>query len=117
MSALLNGRTHANPLPPTDQVRLACRSSSTTRGSSAMIRSTSSMVGTRLLRLFERPFVDVMHRIAQVQCRHALQVVADDVNFLRIPEEVVRQIVGHICLQLCVNRLALGWIAGFLTGR
>src|SRR4051812_32222332 len=43
-SALLYGRSHANDLPCTNQVRWPKRAPSVTSGRSAMIRSTSSMV-------------------------------------------------------------------------
>jgi hypothetical protein len=46
MSALLNGRSHANALPATNQGRLPCRSPSLTSGSSQASRVTSSRVAT-----------------------------------------------------------------------
>ena len=45
-SALLNGRSQANALPATNQVRVPCRSPSVTSGSSATSSATSSGVGT-----------------------------------------------------------------------
>src|SRR5689334_19701374 len=44
MSALLNGRSHANALPATNQVRLPCRSPTVTSGRSVAIRAASSTV-------------------------------------------------------------------------
>src|SRR5690349_579375 len=44
MSALLNGRSHVNALPATNQVRLPCRSPTVTSGRSAAIRAASSTV-------------------------------------------------------------------------
>jgi hypothetical protein len=44
MSALLNGRTHAKALPPTNQVMLPWRSPSVTPGRLAAIRAASSSV-------------------------------------------------------------------------
>ena len=42
MSALLNGRSQANALPATSQVRLPCRSASVTPGSASASVATSS---------------------------------------------------------------------------
>src|SRR5687767_6682440 len=53
------------------------------------------------------PLLDVVHVVAQVQVRDALQVGVDDVDLLGIPEEVVGQIVGHVGLQLGDRLLAL----------
>jgi hypothetical protein len=50
MSALLNGRSQANALPPTSQVRkvfLCLSTPSVTAGSAAAMRATSSKVCTR----------------------------------------------------------------------
>src|SRR5690242_9735052 len=44
MSALLNGRSHANALPATNQVWLPCRSPTVTSGRSVAIRAASSTV-------------------------------------------------------------------------
>src|SRR5580700_7889665 len=44
MSALLNGRSHANALPATNQVRFPCRSPTVTSGRPAAIRAASSTV-------------------------------------------------------------------------
>jgi hypothetical protein len=45
-SALLKGRSHANALRRTDQVRLPNRSPSVTSGNAAMIRLTVSTIAT-----------------------------------------------------------------------
>src|SRR5262245_20752182 len=44
MSALVNGRSHANPFLPTSHVRWPCRTPIVTSGRSATMRSTSSKV-------------------------------------------------------------------------
>src|SRR5438045_2509088 len=65
MSALLNGRSHANALPATNQVRLRWRSASVTSGNSKAIRAASSIVaigrnGSRL------PVTDRRYRRASI---------------------------------------------------
>src|SRR5215470_11849726 len=56
-SALLNGRSHANALPATDQVRPPCRSPSVASGSSAATAATSSKVATFVRYCLECPAI------------------------------------------------------------
>src|SRR4051794_15382829 len=73
MSALLNGRSHANAFPLTNQVRLAKRVPSVTSGSSIAIRAASSIVaGTG------RDRTPASLRALQAAQHHGVVLTADD---------------------------------------
>src|SRR5712691_630210 len=59
-------------------------------------------------RLFlQPPLRDVVHVVAQIEVRDTLEIRVDHVDLLWVPQEDVRQIVGHEGLQVGHRLLAL----------
>src|SRR5437879_8103413 len=58
----------------------------------------SSVPGRRCRLLLQPPLLDVVHVVAQIDVRNALQIGVNHVDLLRVPQEDVRQVVGHECL-------------------
>src|SRR5215467_5538918 len=108
-SALLNGRSHANALPATDQVRPPCRSPSVASGSSAATAATSSKVATfvryclecRVLLVRQKLVAEVIEQRALIEVRAlapggAFEPAAHEFTALDQGHDLGELPVGHL---------------------